>query len=70
MTSTDLLDVSAVAELAGVSVASIYTYLTRGTIPEPDLRFGRSPVWRRRTIEKWLASRPAPGQHATKARKR
>lgn len=70
MASLDLLDTAGVAELAGLPPATIRTYLHRGAIPEPDFRAGRSPVWRRKTIEKWLATRPVRGQHAKKGTKK
>ena len=32
-----------------------------GDLPEPDHRFGRTPVWLLATIEDWQASRPGQG---------
>lgn len=32
-----------------------------GDLPPPDRKFGRSPVWYPKTIEKWLPSRPGRG---------
>ncbi len=57
----DLLDTSDVAELVGVKVPTIRTYLHRGDMPKPDRVIGRSPVWRRETIDAWLAERPGRG---------
>lgn len=54
----DLLTTDQVAELAGVKPMSIHQYRQRGAIPEPDQYVGRTPVWKRRTIDKWLAERP------------
>lgn len=55
--STDLLTAADVAELAGVKVETIRMYTHRGTIPPPTRRIGQSPVWKRRTIETWIATR-------------
>lgn len=63
MTSpNDLLTTAQVAEMAGVKAMSIHQYRQRGAIPEPDQYIGRTPVWKRRTIEKWLESRPPTPQ--------
>jgi len=60
----DQLDTAAVAELAGVKPESIRQYHYHGTMPAADGYVGRSPWWRRRTIERWLATRPTTGwQH-------
>jgi len=32
-----------------------------GDLPPPDHRFGRTPVWRTSTIERWQAQRPGRG---------
>lgn len=32
-----------------------------GDLPEPDTFHGQSPVWRVRTIHKWMANRPGQG---------
>jgi len=53
----DLLDLPAVAGMADVSQRTLSSYLARGSMPEPDLRFGGHPVWHRTTIEAWCAQR-------------
>ena len=53
----NLLAVREVAALAGVRPETIHAYLHRGKMPPPDLTISRSPVWRRRTIERWLKTR-------------
>jgi len=70
MASTDPLDTSAVAELAGVTAETIRQYLLLGKIPEPDGYLGRSPYWRRRTIERWLAKREADPDGRRRPRKK
>lgn len=58
MASTkDILQVEQVAELAGVKKETIYQHMFRGSIPEPEYRFGQTPAWNRKTIEKWVATR-------------
>lgn len=34
-------------------------------IPPPDDRVGQSPVWRDRTVRKWIESRPRAATHTT-----
>jgi len=70
----EYLDLAAIADLAGVSRESIKTYHKRATanraagnprpgdLPAEDIRLGRTPGWRRKTIEKWLANRPRAGR--------
>jgi predicted DNA-binding transcriptional regulator AlpA len=56
-----LLDMAGVAKLAGVEVKTIAVYLARKTMPEPDYRVGRSPLWKMETIDAWLKRRPGKG---------
>jgi len=70
MADFDLLDLAAIAELLGVQVNSAQVYHKRavrnrregtvkdGDMPEPDAKFGRSPAWRKSTVEAWIESRP------------
>jgi hypothetical protein len=51
-----------VAELAGITPASLARQRVRGAVPEPDGYLGRTPWWRRATVEEWLKSRPRRGQ--------
>jgi predicted DNA-binding transcriptional regulator AlpA len=57
-----LLDVAAVARLAGVTPETVRTYLSRGTIPRPQGHLMGSPWWTRPVIERWLAERRGPGR--------
>jgi len=52
-----------VAELLGVRRSTVYTYRSRGLLPEPGTRFGPTPLWRRSAIERWQAKRPGRGTH-------
>lgn len=69
------LDTNAVADLIGVTAASVRLYLRRSRkrlaegeglrpqdLPLPDLMVNRSPAWRRSTIDVWRASRPGRGR--------
>jgi predicted DNA-binding transcriptional regulator AlpA len=61
------------SEMLGVTYNSARTYHGRaeinrrrgkskpGDLPPPDRRFGRSPVWRLSTIERWMPHRPGRG---------
>ncbi|WQY99771.1 hypothetical protein [Microbacterium phage MO526] len=69
MAADDLLTLPEIAPMVGLTVKSAYTTHQRaerrrregnpGTrdMPTPDARFGRSPVWKRETIERWKAAR-------------
>jgi hypothetical protein len=37
-----------------------------GDLPEPDGHHGQSPVWRVKTIKKWLTDRPGQGVYVGK----
>jgi hypothetical protein len=55
------MSIQRVAEIAGLTVRSVSSYLARGDMPEPDYRVGNSPLWKNDTIEGWLESRPGKG---------
>jgi predicted DNA-binding transcriptional regulator AlpA len=69
----DYLTLEQVAERAGWSLKTARTMQHRanrrraageprpGDLPEPDHRFGRTPVWLDESIEQWLHSRPGQG---------
>jgi len=46
-----------VSELLGLKYSTLYTYRKRNTLPEPDTYIGRTPVWKRKTIEEWQLNR-------------
>lgn len=54
----EMLSREAVAELLGIKVGTLDTFKLRGIVPPPDGKLGRSPWWRRSTIEAWDAARP------------
>lgn len=51
------LTAAEVAERMGVKVATIHRDLHRKRLPEPDLRVGRSPVWKEEKIVEHLKQR-------------
>jgi hypothetical protein len=56
-----MLVVSDVAELAGVSKATIDSYRYRGYLPDPQAYCSRTPLWARPIIRHWLDHRPGSG---------
>lgn len=76
MKQTKFLTIADVAERAGVGYESMRTYHQRaaknrragivkqGDLPLPDETFGRSPVWKPATIERWLNERVGRGRTA------
>ena len=73
MSDPKFLDIAAVAEhldLAETTVRNYHQMAQRrrregaprpGDFPEPDLHFGRSPVWKVSTVNRWKAHRPGRG---------
>lgn len=65
-----LYDLRGVAEYARITETSAREYHFRATrnrkagdprpgdLPEPDYRFGQSPVWRERTLRRWIRQSP------------
>jgi predicted DNA-binding transcriptional regulator AlpA len=49
-----LYDIRQVAALLNKSIATINRFRRLGRFPEPDCRVGKTPTWRRRTIERWI----------------
>jgi predicted DNA-binding transcriptional regulator AlpA len=58
---TTMLTVADIAELAGVSKATIDSYRYRGYLPEPQIVRGRTPLWARPIVRHWLETRPGSG---------
>ena len=48
-----------VAELLGLNVETIKYHRAGGTMPDPDLFIDSKPLWRRDTIDLWIARRAA-----------
>jgi hypothetical protein len=49
----NLLTRAQVAELLGLSIEAIKQHRRRKTMPEPDVTYGRTPLWRVETIKAW-----------------
>jgi hypothetical protein len=74
MNAANLLTLTEIAERIGVGLDSMRVYHQRacknrrentvrpGDLPAPDLKFGRSPVWKISTITKWEQRRPGRGR--------
>ena len=54
-----MLTVGQVADRAHVSKATIDSYRYRGLLPEPQVTVGRTPLWARPVVERWVARREA-----------
>ena len=48
-----------VAELMGLNVETIKYHRAAGSMPDPDLVIDDKPLWRRATIDQWMAVRAA-----------
>jgi len=46
-----------VADLMGLSVETIKSHRAGGAMPDPDYVVDQKPLWRRETIEGWIARR-------------
>jgi predicted DNA-binding transcriptional regulator AlpA len=49
-----------VADLLGVSPKTISAYKARQQMPKPDRQYGRTPLWKYSTIEKWRENLRTP----------
>jgi len=52
-----LLTADLVAEIMGCKIGTIDSYLSRGQMPEPQGLSGRTRLWSKFVIDKWIASR-------------
>ena len=55
------LDLTGVADLLGLSVATVRTYRRDGRLPAPEITLGRSPGWSEAAVREWAAGRPGKG---------
>lgn len=68
---TELLTAAEIAAELGVTPARVSGWLYRRQMPEPDVRLDRRrPLWRRETLEPWLAEMRAGRLAAMTARYR
>ena len=54
----DLLTNDDVSQLTGLTYSYLYTLRRRKLLPKPDTYIGRTPLWKRQTIENWMNTRP------------
>ena len=54
---SDWLTNTDIAELTGLKVETLHSYLSRTTLPKPDKYMGRTPVWKTETIKQWASDR-------------
>ena len=52
-----LLTSTEVADLLGVKVNTVTAWRSRHRMPEPDVTYGRTPLWREDTILAWQGRR-------------
>lgn len=50
----DLLTYLDISRHTGITVGALRKRLATGTMPEPDMRHGGSPVWHRTTLVEWM----------------
>jgi hypothetical protein len=61
----DWLTAHDVAERMGIPYTHLWTYQSRGQIPEPDQHFGNKPMWKQETVESWQFKGYKPRSKAT-----
>lgn len=66
---TEYLCVEEVAAVMGVRVGTVRNYRCAGLLPDPDVVVGKSPGWKRSTIERWMKKRPGQGAGGGPGRK-
>lgn len=68
MAAKSLLTYKDIAEDTGISVGALRKRLSTGTMPEPDLRHGSSPVWYADTLIDWIRNAgPGDRNHVRKS---
>ena len=59
---TDWWTIADTARYLGVATSTVRSLASRQLMPAPDRRFGRTSLWRPRTIIKWNEKRPRKGR--------
>lgn len=52
-TNETYLTLTQIAERLNLARSTVTAYRTRKQMPEPDVIYGRTPLWRLATIEAW-----------------
>jgi len=58
---SDLMTRQEVCDLLGIKLVTLDSHQRRGTMPEPDQYYSRTPLWLRSTITTWARTRRGPG---------
>ncbi len=53
MSLMDLVGPNEIADMLGVKRQTVYVWRNRRLIPEPEWTVSGSPIWQRKTVEKW-----------------
>jgi predicted DNA-binding transcriptional regulator AlpA len=61
-----ILDSAAVAERVGLTLNTVHTYHSRGSMPPADLYLGDNPGWYESTIRQWMRDREADAERDRK----
>lgn len=48
------LTASDLAEMLNLKYQTIFTYRSRNTLPEPDSYIGRTPIWKKETVQEFI----------------
>jgi predicted DNA-binding transcriptional regulator AlpA len=63
-----ILDSAAVAERVGLTLSTVHTYHSRGSMPPADLYLGDNPGWYESTIRRWIKDRENDAERDYKAK--
>lgn len=55
--SEELMSARDLAEHAKLPYRHLWTYLKRGILPTPDFHVGKSPVWKKSSVQAWDTKR-------------
>lgn len=62
----ELLDAQQVAEISGLKISTVYQYHRFDRMPKAATTFGRSPVWDKSEIIRWLDDKNNRNHHSVK----
>jgi predicted DNA-binding transcriptional regulator AlpA len=64
----EILDSQAVADYVGLTLSTVHTYHSRGSMPPADLYLGDNPGWYLRTINRWVGERGTDAERDRQAK--
>lgn len=53
------MNMNHIAEAMNIHAPSVSLYTANGNFPKPDLKVGRTPLWKEETVMEYLDGRPA-----------